>query len=68
LGHETRIRSLLKMGAYRIAVIALLAVITFYFTGNAGETGVITVLFNAGGAIRYYGYERPRDAIGWGKA
>jgi len=33
-------------------------VTTSYFTGNATETGIITVLFNVGEAALYYGYER----------
>jgi uncharacterized membrane protein len=52
---------------YRIVVIALLAAITFYFTGNAGEATIITILFNVGGSIAYYTFERLWDAIPWGK-
>ena len=48
-------------------VIALLAAVTYAFTGNAGETTVITVVFNIGGAAIYYGFERLWDAIEWGK-
>ena len=68
VAHETRIsRSLLKMAAYRVSVTALLAGITFYYTGNMGETGIIAVVFNVGGAFLYYGYERLWDAVTWGK-
>jgi uncharacterized membrane protein len=52
---------------YRIAVIALLAFITYFFTGNAGEATGITLVFNVGGTVIYYLYERLWDAINWGK-
>jgi len=52
---------------YRVIVIALLAAVTYAFTGNAGETTVITVVFNVGGAAIYYAFERLWDAIEWGK-
>ena len=64
---ESRARSLTKTLTYRVVVIALLAVVTYAFTGNAGETTVITVVFNAGGAAFYYGFERLWDAVEWGK-
>ena len=67
VAHERRARSLLKMGAYRVAVAALLAGVAFYFTGDLEETGIITVVFNIGGALLYYGYERLWDAVNWGK-
>jgi uncharacterized membrane protein len=61
-------RSIAKTLSYRVVIIALLAAITFYYTGNAGQTTIITVVFNLSGAAVYYGYERLWDAIGWGKA
>jgi uncharacterized membrane protein len=67
LNTESRKRSLAKAMTYRIVVIALLAAITFYFTGNAGEATVITILFNVGGSIAYYTFERLWDAIPWGR-
>jgi len=67
LGSESRARSLAKTLSYRVIVIALLAAITYAFTGNAGETTVITVVFNIFGATIYYGFERLWDAIKWGK-
>jgi len=48
-------------------IAALLALITFYFTGNPGTTTIITIVFNLGGAVVYYGFERLWDAINWGK-
>ncbi len=64
---ETRTRSIAKTLTYRIVVAALLALITFYFTGDPGTTTIITVLFNLGGAAAYYGFERLWDAISWGR-
>ena len=58
---------MLKTISYRIVVGALLALITFYFTGNPGTTTIITVLFNLGGAAVYYGFERLWDSINWGR-
>jgi len=64
---ETRGRSIAKTLTYRIVIAALLALITFYFTGNPGQTTVITIVFNVGGTAIYYGFERLWDSITWGK-
>ena len=64
---DTRMRSIAKMLSYRVAVIALLAAVTFYFTGNAGEATAISIVFNVAGSVVYYGYERMWDSIAWGK-
>ena len=64
---ESKARSLAKTLSYRVIVIALLAGVTYAFTGNAGETTVITVVFNIFGAAIYYGFERLWDAVEWGK-
>jgi len=45
----------------------MLALLTFYFTGDPGTTTIITLLFNVGGAAVYYGFERLWDAINWGR-
>jgi len=45
----------------------MLALLTFYFTGDPGTTTIITVLFNLGGAAVYYGFERLWDTISWGR-
>jgi hypothetical protein len=44
------------MSSYRIAVVALLAAVTYYFTGNAGEATAISVVFNVAGSAVYYAY------------
>jgi len=67
LSRESRRRTLAKTVVYRTVAIALLAGITFYYTGSAGEATVITLLFNVTGAIAYYGLERLWDAIQWGR-
>ncbi|MDA4127775.1 MAG: DUF2061 domain-containing protein [Thaumarchaeota archaeon] len=64
---ETRARSIVKTLSYRIVVGALLALLTFYITGNPGTTTIITVVFNLGGAAIYYGFERLWNSIGWGR-
>ena len=56
------------MIAYRVLVFALLAAVTYYFTGNASQTTVISVVFNVAGSLAYYVYERLWDAIPWGKS
>jgi len=55
------------MLTYRIAVAALLAVITFYLTGDTGLTAVVTVVFNVSGSLVYYVFERMWDSISWGR-
>jgi len=42
-----------------------LAAISYYFTGNAGEATTITVLFNAGGTLAYYGLEKLWASLDW---
>jgi len=57
---------LAKTLTFRTVAIALLAALTFYFTGNAGEATTITILFNACGAAAYYVLERLWNSISWG--
>ena len=64
---DSRGRTLAKTIVYRVVAIALLAGITFYYTGSAGETGVITVLFNVIGTVAYYGLERIWEFVPWGR-
>jgi uncharacterized membrane protein len=56
-----------KTVTYRVVIFALLAAITYYYTGNAGETTVISIVFNVSGAVIYYFFERLWNAISWGK-
>ncbi|HEV2227306.1 MAG TPA: DUF2061 domain-containing protein [Nitrososphaerales archaeon] len=64
---ETRARSIVKTLAYRTIIAAILALLTYYFTGSATTTTIITVLFNVMGAAVYYGFERLWDSINWGR-
>ena len=64
---ETRTRSIVKTLTYRAIVAALLALLTFYITGNAGTTTILTILFNVSGTVVYYGFERLWDSINWGR-
>lgn len=65
--HETRTRTLAKMVTYRVAAAAFLAAVTYYATGSAALTGVVTLFFNVGGSFVYYGVERLWDDISWGR-
>lgn len=56
-----------KTATYRVVIFALLMAITYYYTGNAGETTVISIVFNVSGAAVYYLFERLWNAISWGK-
>jgi len=68
LSRDSRERSLAKTIVYRLVAIALLAALSFYYTGNAGEATTITILFNVLGALAYYGLERLWENVEWGKA
>jgi uncharacterized membrane protein len=67
MGSESRTRSLTKMVTYRIVIVILSFAITYYFTGDAGQTTTISAVFNVAGSIVYYAYERMWGAIEWGK-
>jgi len=67
LSRDSRERSLAKTAVYRVVAIALLAAISYYYTGNAGEAGLITILFNASGTAAYYGLERLWESVEWGR-
>ena len=49
---------------YRVWAIALLAAISYYFTGNAGEA----TMFNVGGTLAYYSLERLWEDLNWGRS
>ena len=68
LGRDSRGRTLAKTIVYRVVAIALLAAITYYLTGDAGEATTITILFNVGGTVSYYGLERLWEYIDWGRS
>lgn len=59
-------RSLAKTLSYRVVIFALLAAITYYYTGDVGQTTVISIAFNLSGAVVYYLFERLWNAVTWG--
>ena len=63
---ETRKRSVVKMIVYRAILTALLAVITWLFTGNTGQTTIITIVFSISATAFYYVHERVWNGITWG--
>ena len=67
LGRDSKGRTLAKTIVYRVVAIALLAALTYYLTGNAGEATTITILFNVAGTGAYYGLERLWEYVEWGR-
>ena len=67
MSRDSRERTLAKTIVYRLVAIALLAGVSYYYTGNAGEAGLITILFNASGTVAYYGLERLWESVDWGR-
>jgi uncharacterized membrane protein len=67
VSRDSRRRTLAKTMVYRVVAIALLAGITYYYTGSAGEATAITILFNVTGAVSYYGLERLWEEVQWGR-
>lgn len=63
---ERRRRSLLKAITWRIIAIIVLLVLSYYFTGDWGATGLITTSFNAIQVLLYYFHERIWSKVNWG--
>jgi uncharacterized membrane protein len=63
---ESRQRSVVKMLTYRVILTGLLAVISWIFTANVGQTTVITVVFSISATAIYYLHERIWNEIRWG--
>jgi uncharacterized membrane protein len=63
---ESRMRSAVKMLMYRALVTVLLAVISWYFTGNVGLTAIIAIVYAVGATAIYYLHERMWNQINWG--
>lgn len=64
---ESRKRSIVKMLTYRAILTALLAIISWIFTGNLGQTTVITIVFSVSATAIYYLHERVWNGIKWGR-
>jgi len=50
---------------YRGIVTALLALITWIFTGNTGQTSMVTIVFSISATAIYYVHERVWTKIKW---
>ena len=64
---ESRKRSIVKMLTYRAILTALLAIISWIFTGNLGQATVITIVFSVSATAIYYLHERVWNGIKWGR-
>lgn len=62
---ESRRRSFVKMVIYRGIITVVLAVITWIFTGNTGETTLITIVFSISATAIYYVHERIWARVKW---
>jgi uncharacterized membrane protein len=62
---ESKKRSIVKMLTYRAILTALLAIISWIFTGNLGQTTVITIVFSVSANAVYYIHERVWNGIKW---
>jgi uncharacterized membrane protein len=56
--NESKKRSLLKAISYRAILTAVLAVITYTFTGNLVQTSGIIIIFSIVATFVYYAHER----------
>jgi uncharacterized membrane protein len=64
---ESRKRSILKMITYRAILTALLAAVSWIFTGNLSQTTTITIIFSVSATAVYYVHERLWNNLSWGK-
>jgi uncharacterized membrane protein len=55
------------MLTYRAILTALLAIISWIFTGNLGQMTVITIVFSVSATAIYYVHERVWNGIKWGR-
>jgi len=62
---ESRKRSILKTISYRAILTAVLAVITYTYTGNLVQTSGITIIFSVVATLVYYAHERIWTKITW---
>jgi uncharacterized membrane protein len=64
---ESSKRSLVKTLTYRTIATALLAVISWLYTGDPFQTSVITILFTVFSTLAYFIHERIWANMNWGK-
>jgi adenylylsulfate kinase len=55
---ESKKRSILKALTYRAILTVILAIITWFFTGDLFQTSGITIVFSIISTITYYLHER----------
>ncbi|MDW0119965.1 MAG: DUF2061 domain-containing protein [Nitrososphaeraceae archaeon] len=59
----TKKRSILKALTYRAILTVILAIITYFFTGDLFQTSGITIVFSIISTITYYLHERMWNMI-----
>jgi len=62
---ESKKRTIIRAISYRALVTAILAILSWTFTSNAGQTTIITVAYTILATIGYYGHERIWNRISW---
>ena len=64
---ENKWRSLVKSISWRIVAFVVLGTISYLFTGNWEETGLITLVYTFVQIFVYFLHERVWATIDWGK-
>lgn len=64
---ESRARSLTKSFTWRIVVVIVLFLVTYFLTGDVPRASAITIIFNLIQIVLYYFHERVWARIEWGK-
>ena len=63
---ESQKRTLVKTATYRSSTVVLLFVTTWMYTGNIGDSSIITIAFNGAATAFYYYHERIWNKMKWG--
>jgi uncharacterized membrane protein len=62
---ESKKRTIIRAISYRALVTAILAMLSWTFTTNAGQTTIITLAYAILATIGFYGHERIWNSISW---
>ena len=62
---ESKKRAIIKSLTYRALATAILAVISWIYTSNVGQTTIITVIYTVLSTAGYYAHERLWDKTNW---
>ena len=62
---ESKQRTVIKATTYRALVTGILAMLSWTFTADAGQTTFITVLYAILATVGYYGHERIWNKFSW---